>query len=512
MFSASNANWFAYIILVAYVPIGIVLFRWLPPARAALFLVLAGVLFLPEMVSIDLPLLPRLGKESMIYISMSAGLVIVRPEILRRFPPGRGLEILILVMLLGSIATVLLNTDTLHYGPRVVPGMAPYEAFTSTILELLRYGLPFYLGRILFRSSRDLEDILKALIIAGVVYTCFMAVEMRLSPQMHRWTYGFHPNNFGAAKRWGGYRPMVYMDSGIAVAIFMVNSVMASLIGIRARLSLYSVSTKIIAPYLLAFLMMSKSVASMVWGVLFSPVLLLLSPRKMAALAVLLAFLVASYPFLRLANLFPWQEIVAAAESIDPERAASLNYRFENDENMLAKTRERPIFGWGGWSRNWAYDETTGRHLTVPDGAWIIRLSSYGFVGFYALYGLYVLPVFFGYRSLSRIRGERNRAMMAGLMLIVIIRAVDQLPNGLYSSYPIFLAGALYNLTPRLSAKRATGRSAPARRQKGATRAPIGHHEDKESVKPDLLASKPQGASAAELLGVRRGSDSPSDR
>ncbi len=36
--------------------------------------------------------------------------------------------------------------------------------------------------------------------------------------------------------------------------------------------------------------------------------------------------------------------------------------------------------------------------------------------------------------------------LLLGLMLVVSLRMVDQLPNGFYTSYPIFLAGGLYSL------------------------------------------------------------------
>lgn len=505
MFSVHSANWLSYLALVAFVPLGLVAYRALPPVRATLVLVFAGVMFLPELVALDPPLLPRLGKESVVYIAIALGMLSTHRSMLQRFPPGKGIELLILVMIVGGMLTTLLNTDALHYGPRTIPGMAPYEMITASVLELLRYGLPFYFGRILFRSQADLEDALKALTLAGLVYTAFLAIELRLSPQMHRWTYGFHQNDFTTLNRWGGYRPMVYMESGIAVGIFMVNTVMASSVGLRARLKLLSAPSAWVMPYLLVFLMLTKSVASMVWGALFAPLLLLLSPRRLALIAVLMAGLVFFYPMLRLTDLFPWREIVSVAESVSPDRARSLNYRFENDENMLGKARERFLFGWGGYSRNWAYDPETGEPLTVPDGAWIIRLSSNGLVGFYCLYSLYVIPVVLAFMRLPRIPGKRNQMMIAGLMLIVIIRAVDQLPNGLYSSYPIFLAGALYNLTTALPLEHA--RKKRAARQQARDGSPDGpsRPELASEKRPRRAAPEPAEApaSTAALLGLR---------
>jgi hypothetical protein len=500
VFSAASANWLAYIALAVYPFLGLFVYRRLPPTRATLLLVLAGVMFLPQAVSIDLPLLPRLGKETMIYLTVAIGMLSMHRGIVLRAGPGRGLDLLILMMIVGTQLTNITNGDTLRYGPKVVQGMAPFEMFTAALLELLLYGFPFFFGRALFRSEKDLRDLLVALMLAGLVYTLFLSVELRLSPQLHRLTYGFHQNSFGSLKRWGGFRPMAFMDSGIAVGIFMVNTVMAAMTSVRANLTVFGWSAKLVAPYLLIFLMLCKSVASMVWGAVFTPVLLLLSPRRIATIALLLALLVGLYPTLRMTDLFPWRGIVSIADSIDPERARSLNYRFENDENMLRKVRSRFVFGWGGYSRNWAYDPETGKHLTVPDGAWIIRLSSNGAVGFYSLYGLYVLPVVLAFLRFKQIRGRQTQFMLAGLMLIVVIRAVDQLPNGLYSSYPIFLAGALYNLTrsiPREQANRGRVTRAAPHIEKEA----LVNRADEAS--PRKTSPRRTGSTAV-LLGVQK--------
>ena len=41
---------------------------------------------------------------------------------------------------------------------------------------------------------------------------------------------------------------------------------------------------------------------------------------------------------------------------INEERAHSLEYRLENEDLLIAKALQRPIFGWGGWGRNCVYD------------------------------------------------------------------------------------------------------------------------------------------------------------
>ena len=137
---------------------------------------------------------------------------------------------------------------------------------------------------------------------------------------------------------------------------------------------------------------------------------------------------------------------------------------------MLGRWRERPWFGWGGYSRNWTFDPVTGKSETVPDGAWIIQVSSRGLVGLATMFGLYLVPIWLGWRALPRIPGRRDRLLVAGTMLIVLVRVMDQLPNGFYGSFPIFLAGGLHATVGQLTseAERRRRASRQARRAREA--------------------------------------------
>ncbi|MCG8591484.1 MAG: hypothetical protein MJE66_19485 [Proteobacteria bacterium] len=458
MYSAAYANPLAYLSLLLFVPLCFYVFRRFRPPVAAFGLILGAAMFLPQRIAFDLPGLPVLGKEPISYLGVLAAALYLAPRRLRRQGPGTTVpEWLVMAMLVGGAATVFTNMDPLRYGPRHVPGMQPFELVSACITDALTYGLPFFLGRCFFRDSKDLRDMMTLLALAGLVYTLGILVELRMSPQLHHWAYGFHPNTMAKANRWGGYRPMMFMPSGIAVGIFMATAVIAAAALARAGMPvvtlprrLFTITGRLAAPYLTVLLVLCKSVAAMVWGVIAYPLLLLSPVRTLAAVAVAGCVLVTFYPPIRLAELFPWRGIVEFSAGFSEDRAKSLNYRFENEERMLAKARERFVFGWGGYSRNWVYDPETGIPPSVPDGYWIIQLGSRGMVGFICAFGLYVLPVVLGFRSLGRIRSRRDRALMAGLMLIVIVRALDQLPNGFYSSYPIFMSGALYSLAHRL--------------------------------------------------------------
>ena len=53
--------------------------------------------------------------------------------------------------------------------------------------------------------------------------------EIRMSPQLHYLVYGFYPSFFGMSVRFGGYRPTVFLQHGLAVGMWMTS---ASLVGV----------------------------------------------------------------------------------------------------------------------------------------------------------------------------------------------------------------------------------------------------------------------------------------
>lgn len=475
MIGFSQTNPFVMFALVAFLPLSLVVFRLLPLHAAALALLICGEMFLPADGAIDLPGLPSMGKDMLVYTTVFLCLVLYRPQRLIAARPGTSLELLGVMMALGGFATVLTNTDALRYGPVDVQAMVPSEAPTAMIADLLGYAVPFLLGRALHRDARDLRRLLTALTLAGVVYSFFGLVEMRLSPQFHRWVYGFNAAGFITSWRLGGYRPMVFMANGLAYSIFMVTTMLAAVAIARVRAPVLGVPSRPVAVWLYVMVVLTRSLAVMVFGTLLAPVIAFLRPVWIARVAVVMALLVMTYPLLRMADLVSWDPVVEIAKDIDAERARSLGGRFEVEGKLLDKARERFVFGWGGYSRNWIFDPQTGKRDVIPDGYWVLKLGSRGLVGFVGDFGLCVIPVLVAARRLRRIRGRGDQVLLAGLMLIIGLRLVDWIPNGRWSSLPTFLAGALHSLSYYMARSAASARvsSEPAPRPAASEAPPV---------------------------------------
>jgi len=446
-----QANAFLPVALAGFLVVALALFRSMPAPVAGLTAILVGELFLPSTGDIDLPGLPKLDKDLLIYLDVLVAMLLFARGRLLAARPGRSLELLGVAVAIGGIGTALTNADPLVYGPTVLAGMTIGEVPTAFVADLLSCAVPFLIGRALVRDSRDLARLLTALVLAGMAYSLLGWVEIRLSPQLHRWVYGVIPFGFATASRFGGYRPVVFLRSGLAYAIWIVTVFLAAITLWRARLPAWRVPAQAAVGYLSVVLVFTRSMASVVFGFATAPLLALLRPRMVARIAAVLALFVASYPLLRLGDWLPVDKITDAFASIDEERAKSLGGRFDVERAMAEKARERPVFGWGGSSRAWVFNENTGESKLIPDGYWVLSLGHRGVVGWASEFGLMIVPVWVATRRMRRVASRRDQILLAGLTLIVAMRLVDMIPNGRWTSLPIFLGGALHSCSAALS-------------------------------------------------------------
>jgi len=100
-------------------------------------------------------------------------------------------------------------------------------------------AVPFILGRACFRSRAAALDLLKVLVFFGLIYSLFFLFEVRMSPQLHKRIYGFHQHPFTQTLRGEGYRPMVFLRTGLVVAIFNMTTALAAwlLVSLNVKLT-----------------------------------------------------------------------------------------------------------------------------------------------------------------------------------------------------------------------------------------------------------------------------------
>jgi hypothetical protein len=194
------------------------------------------------------------------------------------------------------------------------------------------------------------------------------------------------------------------------------------------------------AVWLFIVLFVSKNFGALAIGIVISGFILFTGRRVQTIFAVAVAVVVLIYPFLRGAGWVPVDALVERVEGIEQDRAGSLKFRFINEEALLERANEKPLFGWGSWGRNQIYDPGDGRMTSVTDGVWVIFIGAFGWLGYIARFGLLAMPIIF-YAVHRRALGPSFAVQ--GLVLVLCSALIDLIPNSGLVVYVWLLSGAI---------------------------------------------------------------------
>ncbi len=418
--------------------------------------VLAGYLALPPLTALNLPLIPDLDKVSIPNLMALFCAVYLLKDKISFLPNGILGKVLIAFYVLSPFATVLTNADPLIFAQATIQGMVLYDSVAAVANQAIAL-LPFFLARRYLGTPEGIRAILVALIAAGLVYSVPMLIESQLSPQLNVWIYGFFQHDFFQTIRQGGYRPVVFLPHGLWIAFFALMCMLSATIVLRTSPPEGRPKALMILGYLFAMVIVSKSAGPLVYAFGAVPLILFATARLQIAVAVTLACIVMVYPLLRGAHIVPLDDIMNFANGLSPERAASLQFRIDNEELLLARGQERPLFGWGGYGRSFMHEPIYGKIVNIADGAWIIVLGIYGWIGYLAEFGLTALPLFLLGRELLLQKKAAFSPYVAGLALILAVNMVDLLPNATHIPFTWLMAGALLGEVERLVRLRKSG-------------------------------------------------------
>ncbi len=215
--------------------IGVLIFVYLGPTRGLIWTTMVGYLFLPEAFEIDIPALPPYDKFAAITVSLLLGLFATRDRLVDEQAPTvqgdpllRALLVICVVLLIASpILTMLTNPEALINGPRVRPALTWRDA-TSVLIETLILFTPFFLAWRYLSQPDLIREMLLALIFLGFAYSFLILFESRMSPQLHRWVYGYFQHSWIQHIRGGEFRPIVFLRHGLWLGFFAMSVVLAA--------------------------------------------------------------------------------------------------------------------------------------------------------------------------------------------------------------------------------------------------------------------------------------------
>lgn len=444
-------NAFAYLMLMIWPVVCIAFFRRMPLERAIIWSLLGGYLLLPPRATFDLPLVPDFNKTTIPNLTALVLCIVIARRRVPFWPETRVVRVLLVLFLAGAVPTVLTNGDPIRFYSMFdtepvsfaigeLPGLRWIDVFSVLSGQIITL-IPFILGWAFLSSRNGARELLLALVVGGLIYSVPALLEVRLSPQINTWVYGFFQHDFRQMMRDGGFRPIVFLPHALWIAFFFMTAVLSA--AALARTSDRTLRPRMLAAmiWLIAVLYLCKSLAPMLYALALVPLVLLAGPRLQVRVALVGAAMAVLYPVLRDHGLVPLDQLLAWAEAFDPDRAQSLGYRFHNEEQLLARAHEKWLFGWGGWGRNLVRDMYSGQILTIPDGEWIIVFGTFGWVGYLSKMGLLAAPLVLLWWRMGPDGGPPRE--VAALALILAVTLVDMLINAILTPYTWLIAGAI---------------------------------------------------------------------
>lgn len=442
----------------ALVPIALVLFilavgtsfATTQPRRAALWTLLGGWLFLPVFD----------GRYSFSVVHTKAAFVpgmVFLGSLLLDWPRWQRLRLRLVdipaaVMCFGPIVTALYN------------GLGMNEALAAALEGIMTWGAPYMLGRAYLGSTRGTAELASAVVGATLVYAPLCLWEVRMSPQLHYTLYGFSYAGFDQVMRYGGYRPMLFMQHGLAVGMFMATGTLTSwwLWRSRARTEIRDFPLLWVCGLLAVTTLLCKSTGAIL--LLIAGVGVLEATLRIRTRALLLALALAP-PAYCAARISGWDAgaVVALSQRIvEEDRASSLQFRIENEDQLIRRAMLKPWLGWGRFAGFLVTDED-GRIQSVVDGRWMIALGGTGLLGLIALWALLAIPpLLLIRRSRPWNWGEPRLAPAAALAVVVLLWVIDEVLNSMITPiYPLISGGLASFVVAAKSARVVRTHSAP---------------------------------------------------
>ncbi len=443
----------AQLVMLLWLPAALLLFRFFSSRKAVIICFLVAWLFLPQRAGYLLPGLPDYARISATCYSILLATFLFDSQRLKSFKFS-WIDIPMLVWCVCSLITSISN------------GLGAYDGFSNVVSTTVKYGIPYFLGRIYLNDLAGLRLLAISMFISGLVYAPLCWFESVMSPQLHRLVYGYHGiHEFNQSIRLGGYRPNVFMVHGLSVGMWMMAVTLIAMWLSQAGVlkKFLNIPMNLWIAGLIFTHILVRSTGAYLYMIFGLVILFSAKWFRTSLPVVLLIVSIWSYLYLAATGNFTGEQadqIVAAAEQItgSADRAGSLQFRFDNEEMLVERAQERMIFGWGGWDRNRVFDYNWAGErvdISVTDSLWVIAFGINGMVGLISVYGSFLLPAFvFTVRYPARTWFHPKVAPAAMITAVIVLYGLDNCLNN--QPNPVFTvaSGAIAGLLTKQQSAR----------------------------------------------------------
>jgi hypothetical protein len=393
------------LVLAFWVVLTIGLF-WKHPGRdTALFVLVGGRTILPtgvypgsvfaepvgsggSMHALAVPTLLLINKALAIGLGCLVGVVLVDWPAVQRLRPI-WLDAPMFCWCLLPIAAVLVN------GQHLAAGLA------QTRYLALAWGVPYGLGRIYLGGGESLRRLGLSLVLAGLLYVPLGLREFVRGPFLYDLVYGSHPYRFDGAALSLGHRPLVFLEHGNQLGMWIASAAVSAAWLWRSRRlpTIARIPGGFAAAALVAACLafQSHSAVGLMLAVLVPLILTRWSlPLPKSAYAgigvVVLLLAVAGTTAVLAAETGGWSELRGKVRDAFREIGkSSFTWRLARAEENLPRVAQRPVLG---WSRpDWSIAEDGTFLDPAALGLWLMTLGMFGAVGLACSTATVLLPV-----------------------------------------------------------------------------------------------------------------------
>lgn len=426
------------LMMFGLIPVALLLFRLLPPRWAAIATFFGAWMFLPN-YTYGFPGAPDYDKVAAASLSVVLATLVFQSHRFSRLK-FQLQDLFICIWCLTPFVASLAN------------GLGAYDGFAAWKNYVMAWAVPYVVGRLYLDDWKAFTELAWSLFIGGLLYMPLCWIEFIVSPQLHNWIYGWHPHEFLQSLRGNGYRPVVFMQHGLMVGMWMTAASLAAIALWRGRLLVGLSAWKLaISPRILVCILILTTIACKSMGALalliFACLTIELARRLKSRIPLNVVIALPAIAIaLKLSGLWTGQQLVDLAGRVSEERAASLEFRLINEEMLVERALESPVFGWGGWGRSRIFDED-GKDVSVTDAYWIIVLGTTGIFGVTCFAIVVLLPSIQLLRRIPPPTWKHPQVAVAlSLALLLPIYLLDCLFNDMKIPFYMLIAGGLTSI------------------------------------------------------------------
>jgi hypothetical protein len=361
--------------------------------------------------------------------------VLATPDVFQRLRP-KVLDLLCIWFLVSPIFTSISNGFDLRDG------------LSSSFNNFAVWCLPYILGRAYLVDLETRHAFVKYFIVSCLLLLPLYWVEVVMSPQLHRWVYGYSAQPFIQSIRFGAYRPALFFSHGLeaskwlahgltmATSIFLMKTAQESPLNILIKLFLLGM--------LFITLLLTKSSYIFFITVVMMAVVIFDRLLQSPYFLLLITSTVPTFIYLRIQGTITGEKLLNyLVKFFGEDRIQSVAYRFLHENLFLKYHFHRPWLGWAGYARNNFVDPISGITISTYDSAWIVQLSIFGINGLLAFY------LFLGFAyclALFNIAPSPNKQGVQYCLAVFLgLTFVDSLLNTQFNLFYPFTSASFVN-------------------------------------------------------------------